>query len=64
MPKGGKRPGAGRKFEGRKTCSLRANAEEWKLILTFAKIVKHGDKQSAKNFIEQFIQTMSQNSPD
>jgi len=53
---GGVREGAGRKpqtGEVRKNCSLKATAAEWQLILEFAKIVKHGDKSAAANFVNQ-----------
>ena len=54
---GGKRDGAGRKpqvgGEVRKNCTLKATEAEWKIILDFAKILKHGDKHSAINFVEQ-----------
>ena len=52
---GGKRAGAGRKplsGEARRYCTLKANAKEWEIILDFAKIVKHGDRQAAINFVQ------------
>ena len=54
MPKGGARPGAGRKpmqGEVRKRCTLRATQEEWQMHLDFDKIIKYGDKQAAIEFI-------------
>ena len=52
---GGKREGAGRKpqvgDEVRKNCTLKATEAEWKLILDFARIVKHGNKQAAADFV-------------
>ena len=55
---GGKREGAGRKpqleSKARKNCTLKANAEEWKIILDFAKILKHGDRQAAIDFVNQY----------
>lgn len=56
MPRGGKREGAGRpKKEGelRKMCSMRATNEEWDLIQAFARILKYGDKDKAKRFVEE-----------
>ena len=54
---GGKREGAGRKpqvgAEVRKNCTLKATVAEWSLILDFARIVKHGDKQAAIDFVNQ-----------
>ena len=53
---GGRREGSGRKpqvgDEVRKNCTLKATSAEWQIILDFAKILKHGDKDSAKNFVE------------
>ena len=41
-----------RKPEGtRKQRQLRAYDDEWEIINSFARIVKHGDKQSAVDFI-------------
>lgn len=58
MPRGGVRPGAGRKPKTgddlRKRCTLRATAEEWQLHLAFDKILKYGDKQAAIDFIDKF----------
>ena len=54
--RGGKREGAGRPVQGdepTKMRSLRATSEDWKIILDFAKILKYGDKQAAKDFVEQ-----------
>ena len=56
MPKGGKREGAGRPLgaeEFRKLRSLRASSIEWDLIQRFAKILKYGDKDKAKKFVEE-----------
>ena len=57
MPRGGARIGAGRKpqvgDEVRKNCTLKATEAEWKLILDFARIVKHGNKQAAIDFVNQ-----------
>lgn len=59
--RGGKREGAGRKVGWRKENSLQrprrglvAFDDEWDLINAFAKIVKHGDKDKCKKFLEQF----------
>lgn len=59
--RGGKREGAGRKVGWRKenpnprqNHSILAHADEWDLINAFAKIVKHGDKDKCKKFLEQF----------
>lgn len=51
-----KREGAGRpKKEGelRKMCAMRATREEWDLIQAFARILKYGDKDRAKRFVEE-----------
>ena len=56
MPRGGKREGAGRppkEGELRKMCSMRATREEWELIQQFARILKYGDKDKAKKFVEE-----------
>ena len=53
---GGKREGAGRPLtagELRKLCTLRATREEWDLIQRFAKIIKYGDKEAAKKFLNE-----------
>ena len=53
---GGKRAGAGRppkEGELRKMCSMRATREEWELIQQFARILKYGDKDKAKKFVEE-----------
>ena len=55
MPRGGARPGAGRPVQSeevKKMRSLRATDKEWQIILDFAKIVKHGDRQAATNFVQ------------
>lgn len=55
MPRGGARPGAGRPLkegEVRKMRGLRATDEEWNLIQRFEKILKYGDKDKAKQFVE------------
>jgi len=57
MPKGGARSGAGRPTidaQQRKQHQLRCSESEWELLRAFDKILKYGDKQSAKNFIEKF----------
>ena len=58
MPSGGKRPGAGRPKkppeELRKRCTLRATQDEWDLILRFAKIIKYGNLDAAKKFVEDY----------
>ncbi len=56
MPKGGARPGAGRPVQGdepTKMHSLRSTESDWQLILAFAKVLKYGDKNAAKDFIKQ-----------
>ncbi len=56
MPRGGKREGAGRPLvtgELRKKRQLRASQEEWELILRFDKVVKYGDKQACKKFLDE-----------
>ena len=56
MPKGGARSGAGRPTLGAeptKMHSLRSTEQDWKLILDFAKILKYGNKQAAKDFVNQ-----------
>ncbi len=53
---GGKRTGAGRPIQAgevKKNRSLKATDAEWELISNFAKIVKYGDKQAAKDFINR-----------
>ena len=55
MPKGGARPGAGRPATAgiaRDQHQVRATPDEWEIIKDFAEIVKYGDKQIAKNFVE------------
>ena len=55
MPRGGKREGAGRPLaagELRKLRSLRATDEEWRLLQMFERILKYGDKDKAKQFVE------------
>ena len=39
--------------ELRKLCTLRATREEWDLIQRFAKIIKYGDKEAAKKFLNE-----------
>ena len=44
-----------RKPEGvREQHQVRAYPAEWQIIKAFADIVKYGNKQAAKNFVEQF----------
>lgn len=54
---GGKRPnqtGRPKKEEGiRKQHQLRAYDEEWLLIQSFAKLVKHGRLQDCRDFIKR-----------
>ena len=45
--------GIGQAEEVKKMRSLRATDNEWKIILDFAKILKHGNKQAAINFVNQ-----------
>lgn len=48
------RPTGWRKPEGvRKQRQLRAYDDEWKLIQRFEKMVKHGDKQTAIDFLDK-----------
>lgn len=56
MPRGGKRPGAGRPLtagEVRKQRQLRATDDEWKIIQRFAKIFKYGDKDACIQFLDK-----------
>lgn len=56
---GGKRPGQGRPkgsknkapLNPRPQHQLRAFDDEWELILRFAKLVKHGDKERCEAFV-------------
>lgn len=53
---GGARQGAGRPIQGdqpTKMRSLRATDKDWKLILEFARILKHTNRQAAIDFINQ-----------
>lgn len=53
QPRHGGKPLGWRKPEGvRKQRQLRAYDDEWDLILKFAKMLKHGDKELCKSFIE------------
>lgn len=54
MPKGGARPGAGRPKveELRKQRQLRATDDEWEIIRRFSRILKYGDKDACKQFID------------
>ena len=53
-PRKGGMPIGYRKPEGtRKQRQLRAYDDEWELLKAFDKIIKHGDKQAAKEFISQ-----------
>lgn len=55
MPKGGKRPGAGRPLtagELRTQRQMRATTEEWRLIQRFERLVKYGDKAACVKFVE------------
>lgn len=60
MSRGGKRDGAGRplgwrKPEGtRKQRQTRAYDDEWEIIQRFIKIVKYGDKEMCKKFVDAF----------
>ena len=59
MPRGGRREGAGRpptNGELRKQRQLRAKNEEWELIQRFARLVKYGDKDACKLFLDQQAQ--------
>ena len=54
---GGKRAGAGRKAtagEVRQMHTLRATQNEWDLILRFAKIIKYGNLDAAKKFVNDY----------
>ena len=57
---GGARKGAGRpagsgKPEGiRPQHQLRAYPDEWEMILKFAKLIKHGEKDKCKEFLDKF----------
>ena len=56
MPKGGARPGAGRKATAgvpRDQHQVRATSDEWQIIKAFADMVKNGDKDKCKNFVAQ-----------
>ena len=53
---GGKREGAGRPLktgELRKMRGLRATVEEWELIQRFEKLIKYGDKEACKKFLDE-----------
>ena len=54
MARGGKREGAGRPKveELRKQRQLRATDAEWELIRRFSRILKYGDTDACKKFIE------------
>lgn len=54
MARGGRREGAGRpKVEVlRKMRALRATDQEWELIQRFAKLVKYGDCEACKKFLD------------
>jgi len=57
MPKGGKRSGAGRPTidsQQRKQHQLRCSESEWELLRAFDKILKYGDKDAAKKFVDNF----------
>ena len=54
---GGKREGAGRQkidSKERKQRQFRLAVDEWELMRDFDKILKYGDYQAAKDFVEQF----------
>ena len=57
---GGERKGSGRpkgsvKAEGaRQQHQMRAYPDEWQLILKFAQLVKHGEKDKCADFLKQF----------
>ncbi len=57
---GGKREGSGRpkgsvKAEGvRPQHQLRAYPDEWEMILKFAQLIKHGEKDKCNEFLNQF----------
>ena len=57
---GGKRVGSGRpkgsvKAEGvRLQHQLRAYPDEWEMILKFARLIKHGEKDKCNEFLDQF----------
>lgn len=56
MARGGKREGSGRPLtagELRKMRGLRATDEEWQLLQRFEKIIKYGDKDAAKKFLDE-----------
>lgn len=56
MGRGGKRTGSGRPLtagELRKMRGLRATDEEWQLLQRFEKIIKYGDKDAAKKFLDE-----------
>ena len=55
MSRGGKREGAGRPLtagELRKQKQMRATTDEWELIQRFARLVKYGDKDACKKFLD------------
>ena len=56
MARGGKREGAGRPLKAgelRKMRGLRATDEEWEMLQRFEKIIKYGDKDAAKKFLNE-----------
>ena len=53
---GGKREGAGRPLaagERRQTRAMKATPAEWELIHRFSKLVKYGDKDACKKFLDE-----------
>ena len=62
--RGGAREGAGRKVGWRKEVSeqrpqhqLRAYPDEWELIRRFARLVKHGNKESCERILKSIETT-------
>ena len=53
--RGGKREGAGRPKQEviRKQRTTRLYDDEWELMKTFERIIKYGDKEACKRFIEE-----------
>ena len=53
--KGGARPGAGRPKQEviRKQRTTRLYDDEWDLMKAFERIIKYGDKEACKRFIEE-----------
>lgn len=58
---GGKREGAGRPKQEviRKQRTTRLYDDEWELMKAFERIIKHGDKEACKRFIEEHKESLA-----